>query len=158
MTEYMADTHPLLWDLFVPKRLGRTAFAIFREVDRGNARLYVPAIVVSEMLMVIEKGRIHNVTMQDLLDEIDGTQPKSRIVAAATRDSGRQPNAYCHPGHFRSPDRGRGVTTGFAFNHSRFRHHEFRLSQRCLGLNERYSSFTFTHHLWPRKNHNSFAV
>jgi PIN domain nuclease of toxin-antitoxin system len=43
---------------------------VFREVDRGNARLYVPAIVVSEMLMVVEKGRIPNVAMQDLLDEI----------------------------------------------------------------------------------------
>lgn len=68
--EYVTDTHPLLWNLFIPKRLGRAAFAVFREVDRGNAKLYVPAIVVSEMLMVVEKNRIPNVTMQDLLDEI----------------------------------------------------------------------------------------
>lgn len=70
MMEYVADTHPLLWNLFIPKRLGRAAFAVFREVDRGNAKLYVPTIVVSEMLMVVEKSRIPNVTMQDLLDEI----------------------------------------------------------------------------------------
>jgi PIN domain nuclease of toxin-antitoxin system len=68
--EYVANTHSLLWNLFTPKRLGRAAFAVFRAVDRGNAKLYVPAIVVSEMVMVIEKGRIHNVTMSDLLDEI----------------------------------------------------------------------------------------
>ena len=69
--EYVTDTHPLLWNLFTPKRLGRAAFAVFREVDRGNAKLYAPAIVVSEMLMVIEKVRIPNATMPDLLDEID---------------------------------------------------------------------------------------
>jgi PIN domain nuclease of toxin-antitoxin system len=70
MREYVTDTHPLLWNLFIPKRLGRAAFDVFREVDRGNAKLYVPAIVISEMLMVVEKSRIPNVTMQDLLDEI----------------------------------------------------------------------------------------
>ncbi len=70
MTEYVTDTHPLLWNLFTPKLLGRAAFAAFRAVDRGQAKLYVPAIVVSEMVMVIEKGRIPNTTMQDLLDEI----------------------------------------------------------------------------------------
>lgn len=70
MKQYVTDTHPLLWNLFTPKRLGRAAFAVFHEVDRGQARLYVPTIVVSEMLMVIEKGRIRNVTMEDLLDEI----------------------------------------------------------------------------------------
>jgi PIN domain nuclease of toxin-antitoxin system len=69
--EYVTDTHPLLWDLFTPRRLGKAAYAAFREVDCGNARLYIPAIVVSEMIMVIEKGRIPTAAMTGLLYEIN---------------------------------------------------------------------------------------
>jgi PIN domain nuclease of toxin-antitoxin system len=68
--EYVTDTHPLLWALFKPRLLGKAAFAVFKEVESKNARLYVPAIVLSEMIMVIEKGRIPNAAMPMLLTEI----------------------------------------------------------------------------------------
>ncbi|HET7090532.1 MAG TPA: PIN domain-containing protein [Anaerolineae bacterium] len=63
---YVADTHALVWHLFNPTRLSAPAAEAFARVDRGEAILHVPLVVVAETAMVIEKGRV-----QATLDQLD---------------------------------------------------------------------------------------
>jgi PIN domain nuclease of toxin-antitoxin system len=55
---FVTDTHALVWHLFNPVRLGPKATAAFREVQQGQALLIVPLVVIAEMAMVVEKGRV----------------------------------------------------------------------------------------------------
>jgi len=59
MTEYVTDTHGLLWYFTHPHRLGPHALAAFAEVNAGQANLFVPVIVLAELIFAIEGGRIH---------------------------------------------------------------------------------------------------
>ena len=49
MTEYVADTHALFWYLMAMPQLGANALAAFKEGENGQARLYVPSIVLAEL-------------------------------------------------------------------------------------------------------------
>ncbi len=55
---FVTDTHALVWHLFNPARLGPKGTAAFREVQQGQALLIVPLVVIAEMAMVVEKGRV----------------------------------------------------------------------------------------------------
>ena len=46
MSEYVADTHALLWHFYAPQRLGRAAREALARVDRGAARVWIPAVVM----------------------------------------------------------------------------------------------------------------
>src|SRR5438105_1837810 len=59
MTEYVTDTHGLLWYFTHPHRLGSQALAAFAEVNAGQANLFVPVIVLAELIFAIEGGRVH---------------------------------------------------------------------------------------------------
>jgi PIN domain nuclease of toxin-antitoxin system len=61
---YVADTHALLWHLFDPSRLSTIAFQSFQEVGENEALLHLPAVVVAEALMIIEKKRIQGTLAQ----------------------------------------------------------------------------------------------
>ena len=69
--EYVVDTHALVWSMYSPARLGRAAAAVFAEVEVGEARLHVPAVVVAEVLMVVERGRLPGVAMAHLLPQLE---------------------------------------------------------------------------------------
>lgn len=64
MSTFVADTHSLLWYLFSPDRLGSGALETF-ETIQGEDLLVIPAVVVAEMVMVVERRRI-----QATLDEL----------------------------------------------------------------------------------------
>jgi PIN domain nuclease of toxin-antitoxin system len=51
------DTHALVWYLSDPKRLGKKARRHLAAVDRGAARVLIPAIVLVELALVREAGR-----------------------------------------------------------------------------------------------------
>jgi Uncharacterized protein conserved in bacteria len=65
--DYVADAHAMLWHLFDPRRLGASARAAFVDADSGGARIFLPAVVIAEMIMVIERGRLPSVTINQLL-------------------------------------------------------------------------------------------
>ena len=69
--EYVTDTHSLLWHLYLPKRVGRAAREVFSKVDAGEARIHIPAVVIAEALMVVQKGRLPGVTLSQLLPQIE---------------------------------------------------------------------------------------
>ena len=70
MNEYVGDTHAVLWGLFAQSRLGKAARALWATIGSGAVKIYVPAIAVSEMIMVVEKQRLPGVTMPQLLIEL----------------------------------------------------------------------------------------
>jgi PIN domain nuclease of toxin-antitoxin system len=70
MTTYVADTHALIWYFFNPSRLGPDAQVALGEVADGQATLVIPAVVVAEMVMVVEKGRVQ-ATLANLQSIID---------------------------------------------------------------------------------------
>lgn len=55
MNNYLADTHALYWYLTNSPLLGRRASIAFDEADQGLARIYLPAIVLSELYFVNKK-------------------------------------------------------------------------------------------------------
>lgn len=54
MTNYVADTHSLLWYFARPQRLGPNAAEAFAQVAARTANLIVPLIVVAELIMALE--------------------------------------------------------------------------------------------------------
>lgn len=52
---YLTDTHPLFWSLFSPHRLSPQVLAIFEYAGRGGHTIYVPTIVVTELMLVAER-------------------------------------------------------------------------------------------------------
>ena len=58
MTTYVADTHALLWYLGGSKLLGPQAHAAFDETINGVSQVCVPAMVLAEAVMLIEKRHI----------------------------------------------------------------------------------------------------
>lgn len=55
---YIPDTHALLWYMLEPHKLSLPAQHALRQVERGEATLHIPVIVIAEAEMVIEKRRI----------------------------------------------------------------------------------------------------
>jgi PIN domain nuclease of toxin-antitoxin system len=52
---YVTDTHPMFWAMFSPDRLSSIAQTIFDKVGEGQHTIYVPAIVVTELMMIVER-------------------------------------------------------------------------------------------------------
>ena len=68
MTDYVADTHALIWYLENSPRLGSQARIAFDACDRGEIQIYVPTICLVEIVYLMEKGRI-SPEMKSMLDE-----------------------------------------------------------------------------------------
>ena len=68
MTDYVADTHALIWYLENSPRLGSNARVAFDACDRGEIQIYVPTICLVEIVYLMEKGRI-SPEMKSMLDE-----------------------------------------------------------------------------------------
>lgn len=71
MSDYVADTHSLLWYFTRPQRLGPKAAEAFTQVATSQARLIVPVIVIAELILLLEHkpaiGRL-DVILQRLQD------------------------------------------------------------------------------------------
>jgi PIN domain nuclease of toxin-antitoxin system len=57
MTAYITDTHSLLWYLGGSPLLGANARSAFDEAAAGSGQVSVPAIVLAELIMLVEKRR-----------------------------------------------------------------------------------------------------
>ena len=49
MSDYVTDTHALYWYLTASPKLGANAQAAFLAGEQGQARIYVPSIVLAEL-------------------------------------------------------------------------------------------------------------
>ena len=59
MSLYVTDTHALVWYLGGSTQLGVTARSAFDEAVAGASAVYVPAIVLAELVMLIENDASH---------------------------------------------------------------------------------------------------
>lgn len=55
MPNYVTDTHPLIWHLTGDERLSGRVRQIFDETDRGRHTIWIPSIVLVEILYISEK-------------------------------------------------------------------------------------------------------
>lgn len=67
MSDYVTDTHALIWYLEDSEKLGRRADAAFDACDRGESIIFVPTICLVELVYLKEKGRIPD-RLKDALD------------------------------------------------------------------------------------------
>ena len=87
---YMTDTHGLIWYLIGSPRLSNRARRTFDDVVSNQAILYIPVIVLAELIMLLEKRRIV-ADLDDMLALIQDQeafllQPLSSDVTLAIRD------------------------------------------------------------------------
>lgn len=57
MSQYVIDTHTLIWHLTATPHLSEKVEKILAEADAGLHRIYVPTIVLVEILYLTEKRR-----------------------------------------------------------------------------------------------------
>lgn len=69
--EFLTDAHAFLWHLYWPRRLGAAAREAFSATEEGNARIHLPAHVLAECLMVVQKGRLPGARLADLLPHLE---------------------------------------------------------------------------------------
>lgn len=58
MASLVADTHALVWHLTDQRKLGKGARRAFAAADEGRSICHVPAIVLAEVALLHERGRI----------------------------------------------------------------------------------------------------
>jgi PIN domain nuclease of toxin-antitoxin system len=69
----VADTHAIVWRLTAPRKLGRAAQRAFAAADAGRWLCCVPAIVLVEVALLWERGRI-GVGPEAVLQALRGRQ------------------------------------------------------------------------------------
>jgi PIN domain nuclease of toxin-antitoxin system len=62
--------------LYWPQRLGSAAQQVFSDAEAGQICIHVPAVVVAEAIMVVQKGRLLGASLDHLL-------PHLRAMAAS---------------------------------------------------------------------------
>ena len=67
MSRYVADTHALHWHLVNHEKLSPVARQIFREADAGLHQIFVPAIVLIEMIYLADKKKLPGSLVDNLL-------------------------------------------------------------------------------------------
>lgn len=72
MKQYVTDTTGLIRHLARSKKQGRNAKEIFENVDKGNCVVFIPAMVLMEILYLSEKNRI-STTLPDVTNLIQGS-------------------------------------------------------------------------------------
>lgn len=71
MRRVVADTHALVWRLTAPRKVGRAAARAFDAADEARWLCLVPAIVLVEVALLRERGRI-GVGPAEILASIHG--------------------------------------------------------------------------------------
>ena len=85
MTDYVADTHALIWYLENSPRLGSQARVAFDACDRGEIQIYVPTICLVEIVYLMEKKRI-SPEMKSMLDEELKSGESGLVIADLNMD------------------------------------------------------------------------
>jgi PIN domain nuclease of toxin-antitoxin system len=58
LSDFIADTHAIVWHLTEPRRLGRGARRAFSAAEDGKGLCQVPAIALIEIALLHERGRL----------------------------------------------------------------------------------------------------
>jgi len=66
---YITDSHSLIWYLIDSPKLSLNANKGFKEIEEGKAKLLIPAIVVAEIIYIVESGKV-KADLDDLIRKI----------------------------------------------------------------------------------------
>jgi PIN domain nuclease of toxin-antitoxin system len=94
MSQYVTDTHSLIWHLTQPRKLPSKIRRVFQEADQGQAQILVPSIVLIEVIFIGDRQRIPTSLVNRLfnMDEAANAAyqvvPLSKAVAVTARDFG----------------------------------------------------------------------
>ena len=67
MSEYVTDTHTLHWHLTKNRRLSTKVAELLNQADAGYHRIFVPSIILVEIVYLIERERIEAALLERLL-------------------------------------------------------------------------------------------
>jgi PIN domain nuclease of toxin-antitoxin system len=89
MSEYVTDTHVLHWHLTSNPRLSPAAQQLLTEADAGLHRIFVPSIILVEMIYLAEKGKLDASLFRKLLAMVNTVEGSYAIAAldAGTAES-----------------------------------------------------------------------
>jgi PIN domain nuclease of toxin-antitoxin system len=94
MSQYVTDTHSLIWHLAQPRKLSGEIRRVFQEADQGQTQIFVPSIVLIEVIYIGDRQRIPASLVNHLfkIDEAGSAAyqivPLSKAVALTARDFG----------------------------------------------------------------------
>jgi len=55
---YVTDSHSLIWYLLDSPKLSFNASEVFKAVEQGRAKLLIPAIVIAEIIFIVQSGKV----------------------------------------------------------------------------------------------------
>lgn len=55
---YIIDTHVLLWHLIDSPKLSQRAKEALIQIEKDEAKMLIPAIVLAEVIFIVERGRV----------------------------------------------------------------------------------------------------
>ena len=58
LTLYVTDSHSLIWYLLDSPKLSFNANEAFKTVEQGKAKLLIPAIVIAEIVFIVQSGKV----------------------------------------------------------------------------------------------------
>jgi len=70
MEFYITDTHSLIWYLTDSPKLGPDTNKCFEKIERGKAKLLIPAIVIAEIIFILDFGKL-KADLEEILKRIE---------------------------------------------------------------------------------------
>ena len=80
MSALLLDTQAVVWMLFSPDKLSETARQAIDTANQNGDTLYVSALSLVELTFLVEKGRLPQIVLDTLTDELTNLQ--GDLVAA----------------------------------------------------------------------------
>lgn len=80
MKEFVTDTHALLWHIFQSERLSPKAAKIFNQADNNEVRIFIPNIVLVELVYLVEKARIPEKSIDNLIKLLEKNPINYQLV------------------------------------------------------------------------------
>ena len=67
MSDFVVDTHVVIWYLSKNKRLSRKAQTIFQKAAAGHSHVVIPSIVLVETIFLVQRERLNEEVVKTLL-------------------------------------------------------------------------------------------
>lgn len=81
MKNYVTDTHSLLWHILDNGRLSKTAARVFTQAEHNDAHIFIPTIVLIEIVYLIEKARIPDEAINNVIELAEEASANYRLVS-----------------------------------------------------------------------------
>ncbi|GAB4410207.1 MAG: hypothetical protein Fur0044_03870 [Anaerolineae bacterium] len=67
MSDFVADTHAVIWYLSGSKRLSPKVRSIFQKATAGQGHVVIPSVVLVETIFLVQRERLNQEVVQTLL-------------------------------------------------------------------------------------------